>query len=133
MYISPKIFFGTLWNFLSIFSNVLRVIVSICGFNNCSFSQLHTANKTFYSVFIKFRLHRCTFLKTGVVALWIFSFMQKSFNQATNDNSHSQYIWKYWQKFSQWSKENFRRYVHLFQGGLTFVELFSHGYEIWEE
>ena len=31
MYISPKVFFGSLWNFLSAFSNVLRVIVMICG------------------------------------------------------------------------------------------------------
>ena len=31
MYISPKVFFGSLWNFLSIFSNVLRVTLINCG------------------------------------------------------------------------------------------------------
>ena len=31
MYISPDVFLGSLWNLLSIFSNLLRVTVSICG------------------------------------------------------------------------------------------------------
>ena len=63
------------------------------------------------------------FLKTGSHAL-NFSFIKNSFNQATNAHDYSQHIWEYWHKISQWSKENFRRYAHLFQGVLTFVALF---------
>ena len=57
---------------------------------------------------------RRKFLKTGGVSLQIFSFVQKSCDQPTTFNNYSKYIWEYWQKISQWSKENFRRYVHLF-------------------
>ena len=77
--------------------------------NNCLISQLHTANQTFCSVFSKIQVLRSTFLKTGVVTIWIFSFVLKAFNQATNANNYCQHIWEYWQKISQWSEKNCKR------------------------